>query len=189
MRVLFHPRPGGGSRVVLHREDRVVLEMLSYDRKYRIPHDLAHAVTERELGLSSGVFGCLAAGALFSSATVVSGTLRHDAKARSQAILRANRTGIALAESLAGVLHDAVEHHRIAPLTEAREAWGVLSEHPFPYGECEIRRAHSTLTRLAAAWTHLPPGEGLKFEWPRRLTASGAPVSVPRQRQAPRRVR
>lgn len=163
--------------------------MLSYDRKWRIPHDLAHAVTERELGLGSGVFGCLASGVLFSPARVVAGRLEHDAKTRSEAILRANREGLAIAESLAGVMHDAVEYQRNVPLRAAREAWGVISEEPFPYGECELRRVYSTLTRLADAFAHLQPGEGLKFEWPRRLTAAGAPVSVPRQRHAPRRVR
>ena len=69
--------------------------MPSYSRKYRVPHDLAHLVTERELLLATGVFGSLAAGAMFSNARVVSGRPRHDAAARSKRILAANRRGLA----------------------------------------------------------------------------------------------
>lgn len=187
--VFFHPTPGGGTRTVLHRDDRVTLEMRSYDRKYRVPHDLAHAVTERELNLDSGVFGCLAAGALFSSLRVVEGRCRYDARERSHRLLEFHQRDIAAAEVLAGVVHDAVEHGRPAPWRAAITAWGTVREEPFPYREMDLQRATSTLTRLADAFTHLPPGIGLRFEWPRRLTAAEAPRARPRSRPGPRRAR
>ncbi|HVW42493.1 MAG TPA: hypothetical protein VHC18_14185 [Amycolatopsis sp.] len=175
MRVIFYPRPGGGSRATLFRADRVVLELRSYDRKWRVPHDLAHAVAERELGISAGVFGCLAAGALFSSVRVVEGRLRHDARARGERIVSANARGIARAEIMAGALHHAVEHHH--PVTGARAAWGSVEESEFPYRETDLARAAAELTRLAGAWSRLDAGAGLEFEWPERLTAT---VTAPR---------
>lgn len=45
----------------VHRDDGVVLLLPGYDRKWRVPHDLAHLTTERALGLTDGVFGSLAA--------------------------------------------------------------------------------------------------------------------------------
>lgn len=189
MLVFFHPYPGGGTLTVLHRDDRVTLEMRSYDRKWRVPHDLAHAVTERELQLSGGVFGCLAAGAVFSSVRVVDGRSRYDARERSRRLLAAHERDIAIAEVLASVVHDAVEHGRPTPLRAARDAWRSLRDEPFPYAEIDVQRATSTLTRLADAWTHLPPDTGLRFEWPRRLTAAAAPPARPRPRPGPRRVR
>lgn len=189
MLVFFHPRPGGGARTVVHRDDRVTLEMCSYDRKWRVPHDLAHAVTERELNLRAGVFGCLAAGALLSSVRVVDGRSRYDARERSRRLLAAHERDIAIAESLSSVVHDAVEHGRPTPFRAALDAWGSLREEPFPYAEMDVQRATSTLTRLADAWLHLPPGTGLRFEWPRRLTAAAAPRARPRPRPGPRRVR
>ncbi|GHF75934.1 hypothetical protein GCM10017566_57220 [Amycolatopsis bartoniae] len=174
---------------MLHRDDGVTLQMRSYDRKSRVPHDLAHAVTERELGLSTGVFGCLAAGALFASVQVLEGRLRYDAKERSRRLIAGHARDIAVAEVLSAVVHDAVEHERPTPFAAARAAWGSLREEPFPYEETDVQRATSTLRRLGDAWVHLPAGTGLRFDWPRRLTAAAVPPARPRSRRAPRRVR
>lgn len=197
MLVVFHPLPGGGTRTVLHRADHVLVELRSYDQQWRVPHDLAHAVTERELRMSGGMFGCLAAGALYDSATVVAGRSRYDARERSRRLLAAHAGEIAVAEILSAVVHRAVEqavehdieHRGPAPYPEAVAAWGVLREDPFPYTEMDVQRATSTLTRLADAWLHLPPHEGLRFDWPRRLTAAPPPRPKPPRRPGSRRVR
>lgn len=189
MLVVFRPIPGAGTRTVLHRADHVTVELTSYDRKWRVPHDLAHAVTERELRMSGGVFGCLAAGALYDSAKVVAGRVRYDARERSRRLLAAHAGEIAVAETLSGVVHHAVEHGERVTYRQAAEAWGVLREEPFPYTEMDVQRATSTLTRLADAWTHLPPHEGLRFDWPKWLTATPPPKPRPPRRPGSRRVR
>ncbi|WP_327365488.1 hypothetical protein [Streptomyces sp. NBC_01217] len=179
MRLVFSPAAEAGrSRVVVHRRDGVTLEMRSYDRKFRVPHDLAHAVAERELQLSAGVFGCIAAGAVFSSMRVLTGSPRHDATARSARILKAGARSITLAEVLTGVLHDAVEASPNSPrspavplVNKAREAWGSVEERPFPYSEATLAAAADTLTALADCWSGLTPGEELVFTWPPGLTA------------------
>jgi hypothetical protein len=173
VRLVFSPAgEGGRCRVVVHRRDGVTLEMRSYDRTFRVPHDLAHAVTERELQLGAGVFGCIAAGAVFSSMRVLTGSPRHDAAARSARILKANARSITLAEVLSGVLHRAVEGSLATPLLDtAREAWGSVEERPFPYSEAALAAAAETLTALADDWSGLTPGGELAFAWPPGLAA------------------
>lgn len=178
MRLVFFRMAQGNSRVVVHRRDGVVLEMRSYSRRHRVPHDLAHAVAERELRLAAGVFGCVAAGAVFSSMRVLDGSPRHDAAERSRRIIKANARAITLAEVLSGVLHDAVEEGRTAPLfTRAREAWGIVEEKPFPYTEATLATTAETLSTLTDRWSRLGPEEGLEFTWPPAL---GAPFKSPR---------
>lgn len=75
---------------MIHCPDGVVVWLPSYSRKWRVPHDVAHAVTERELGLAQGVFGSIASVAVFDNMQVVSGRPRHDARAVSARILRSN---------------------------------------------------------------------------------------------------
>lgn len=101
---------------------------------------------------------------------VVSGRVRHDAKRRSQQVLRTNGPGLAVAEVLAGVVHDAVERRdRRRLLAAAREAWGVLREEPFPYGAAELRTAADRLDDAGSRWARLGAEEPLELEWPRAL--------------------
>jgi len=163
---------GDRCRITVHRRDGVTLEMRSYDRKFRVPHDLAHAVTERELKLDAGVFGCIAAGAVFSSMRVLSGSPRHDAAARSARIIKANARSITVAEVLSGVLHDAAEGSLTMPLYKrARESWGIVEERPFPYTEATLAATAEALEALADHWSGLRPGAELAFAWPPGLAA------------------
>ncbi|GHJ40455.1 hypothetical protein [Streptomyces sp. TS71-3] len=172
MRLAFPPAEDGRRRVIVHRRDGVTLEMRSYDRTFRVPHDLAHAVTERELKLNAGVFGCIAAGAVFTSMRVLTGSQRHDAAARSTRIIKANARSITVAEALSGVLHRAAEGTLTRPLyASVREAWGSVEERPFPYTEATITETAKILTAQAESWAALSPGEDLTFRWPPALTA------------------
>ena len=165
----FRRAPRGESEARIHRPDRVVVCLPSYSRKWRVPHDLAHAATERELGLSRGVFGSIAAGAVFENMRVVSGRPRHDARAVSARVLKANGRALTTAEVLAGVLHEAVEHRRPVSRSAAREAWGVVSQDPFPWTDVDIARATDTLRALGEQWSGLDTDGVLEFDWPRRL--------------------
>jgi hypothetical protein len=127
MLVVFTRAAGGSTLVTLHRRDGVVVELPGYDRKYRVPHDLAHLVTERELELADGVFGSVAGGGMFSNMRVVSGKPRHDAGARSKRLLDANKRGLSMAEVLAGAMHDAAEHDAGAQSGGGHNAGGQSS--------------------------------------------------------------
>src|SRR5258707_909697 len=73
MRVEFARRAGGGSLATIERPDGIRLLLTSYDRTNSVPHDLAHFVTERDLGLQRGLWGSIASGALFDSLQILAG--------------------------------------------------------------------------------------------------------------------
>jgi hypothetical protein len=173
-------RDGRGSTVAtIHRGDSVVLELPGYDRKYRVPHDLAHAVTESELGMAEGVFGSIAGGGVFGNMRVVAGRPRHDAADRSRRLLAANKRALGVAEMLAGVVHAAVEHGRTAAIEgDARRAWGMFGTEPFPWTTLTLTAA---VDRLAALTTGFARTGELTFTWPDRLT-SRVPAPAPTHR-------
>ncbi|MDQ2846656.1 MAG: hypothetical protein M3Y77_09975, partial [Actinomycetota bacterium] len=60
------------------------------DRKFRVPHDLAHVAVERDLGQADGVSGTVMAGGLFDKPRIVAGgRRRHDDRQRGAALARA----------------------------------------------------------------------------------------------------
>jgi hypothetical protein len=90
MRVEFWRREDGGSLALIDRDDGVRLALRSYDRTGEVPHDAVHLIGERALAMADGLWGSIAAGALFDSIEVVSGRRRHDRNARSDEIRRRN---------------------------------------------------------------------------------------------------
>lgn len=168
MRVHFHrEEPRGGYAALIRRTDGLTVRLPGVGRTRRVPHDLAHLVAEREFRLSGGVFGSIAAGAMFSNMTLVDGRPRFDTRARSRAVLRVNSAELPLAECLSGVVHDAVEHD-LDPATayrRLREAWDVLRPAPCPYQPMELCRALDVLRQLAERWHLLGPGEVLPLRW------------------------
>lgn len=179
MRIVFVRRPIGESVALIHRPDGVVVALPSYTRKHRIPHDLAHAVVERELGWATGIFGSVAAGAMFDNASVVAGRPRPDAARRSERILRANAGMLGRSELIGGMFHRTVEHRRVAEIgTEIRRAWALTDTGPCPYDEQRLVQVASTLDSLGTAWESV---DELEFFWPDRLIS---PVPAPtRQRE------
>src|SRR4029453_5255316 len=116
MLITFARALSGSTVATIRRRDGVVLELPGYDKKYRVPHDLAHAVTESELGMDRGVFGSIAGGGVFATKRVLAGRERHDAADRSVRLLAANKSPLGIAEVMAAVVHDAVEHGPAGPV-------------------------------------------------------------------------
>jgi hypothetical protein len=184
MRVQFvRSDQGAGYAVLILREDGVTVRLPGYDRTFRVPHDLAHFVAEREFQLSRGVFGCIAAGAMFTNMSLVDGRARYDANSRSRAVLRANSAELGLAECLSGVVHDAVEYGQdLWPAyRRLRESWGTLRSEPIPYEPADLRHALEVLRELGQRWQGLAPGEKLALRW----DGHAAAVPGPRRTRAP----
>ena len=169
----------GSTCATIRRDDGVVLELPSYDRTFRVPHDLAHAVTERALGLSRGVFGSIAGGGVFDNMRVVAGRRpRHDAAERSRRLLAANKVELGQAELIAGIMHKGVEHHA-DPLAQAKEAWHDVMTDPFPWSDDEFRAAAADLAALADVYNATGTVE---FTWPSRLTSPVPPAADKKRR-------
>lgn len=181
MRIVFTRVPEGESVVTIHRPDGVVVRLPSYSRKHRVPHDLAHAVTERELGLAGGIFGTLASGGMFSNARVVAGRPRHDAAQRSARLLRANARDLGVAELLGGVAHRAVEHgHGDDIVALVAQAWSVVGPGAPPFPDEQLVAAAQRLDELGREWEGIPVGGHLEFPWPDRLLR---PIPPPERRR------
>src|SRR5262249_41132501 len=109
------------------RDDGVTLAVPSFDRTAWMPHDLAHYVVERELGLTRGFWGRVADGALFPGIKVLSGRQPPRAAARSQSVIREAGQAGTEAEVLVGILIKIVEKGLAAEGPAARallaEAW------------------------------------------------------------------
>lgn len=166
--VVFTKGAGGSYCCHVHRPDGAVVFVPSFDRKHRIPHDLAHVATERELRMSDGVFGSIMAGALMGDMRVVAGPRRHDDRRRSERIIRANTATRALtvAELLAAVVHDAVETGKRGDLHGwARRHWGTVRQEPFPYPPAALAAARALLEDLAAQWQARPVDGHLAVPW------------------------
>jgi len=183
------PPVGGGMRVQFHRGDRpgayavlvrriggVTVRLPGYDSGLRVPHVLAHFVTEREFRLAYGIFGCIAAGAMFSNMTLVDGRPRYDAQVRSRAVLRAHAAELALAEGLSGAVHTAVEQNLALATAHRRlrEAWEVLRAERCPYEPADLNQVLDALNQLARQWQALEPGETLALRWVPPLTIPNA---------------
>jgi hypothetical protein len=162
VQVEFAKRPGGGSVATVVRPDGVRLLLTSYDRKYTVPHDLAHFATEQRLGLSDGLWGSIAAGALFDSVRVLSG---RRAGVRSDAVRKRNATGLALAEVLVGVVHLGLAGPDQAVVSGLARAWGSVREGRCPYPEAARLAAVRDLRSLGERFASLDAGEALSLRW------------------------
>lgn len=168
MDVRFGKRPGGGSVALIDRPDGVQLRLRSYDRKHAVPHDLAHFVAERAFRLHGGLWGSIAAGAMLDSLDVVSGRLRHDRRARSEQVLRANAAEFGMAEVLAGVVHLGVDQDDRTVARELAAAWGVFHAGPCPVPASRAVDAVAELRALGRQFVALHPDATLPLTWPDR---------------------
>jgi hypothetical protein len=171
MHLTFLHDPRGECLTVIRRADGAEFTLSSYSRKHRVPHDLAHAVTERELGMPDGIFGCIAAGAVFDSMRQTGGKKRYDAKIRSTRILKAANS-IGISEVISSVLHDTVEKDQATPYARIREAWGITRPGPCPYLDEDLERATETLREVSRLWQ--ASSDPLVFPWPKELQATRA---------------
>ncbi|KUL23361.1 hypothetical protein ADL15_46630 [Actinoplanes awajinensis subsp. mycoplanecinus] len=170
MQVVFVHGPTGSTVVTVHRADGVSLVLPGYDRKHRVPHDLAHFATERALEMSGGVFGAIAAGGVFGNMRVVGGKPRHDAAARSKLLLDAHRETLTRAEVLAGVVHRAVEEDAAEQAhLLVRTAWRDLATEPFPWSDDHVHEAVRTLDELSVEWEATGT---VRVIWPDHLVAT-----------------
>jgi hypothetical protein len=182
----FARRKDGGSLATIDRPEGVRLLLTSYDRANSVPHDLAHFVTERDLGLRRGLWGSIASGALFDSVQIISGKRRHDDGARSQAVRRANADELALVEILVGAVHRGLQLSDTAATREIERAWLSVRDSPCPFppdrriaAVAELRRLGLHFGELDAPQDRQEPGPLTPVRRPQRhRLGSHAPASA-----------
>jgi hypothetical protein len=158
MRVTF-PRPADREMAyaVVERDDGVVYRLQGGRAGTALPHDIRHLIVERELGVTDGIWGGIAAGAAFNRDRVLRAELLAD-----------------LVEKIAALddpTPDAIRRLSVAKLP-------VVLRGPAPSPET-LASAARAMQVEAARWARLRPGQELQYEWP------STQVRIPRQVRPP----
>jgi hypothetical protein len=147
-----------------------------------LPHDMVHFVVEAALGLTTGVFGQIAAGGNAGSfrieATGALSAKEHQRAARKQVakgakLVKSQGREGELSE-LAAFLFDIAWRSQSRPdsatqraaLGEAERARGALSADERARIDAARPRVFADFERLSKAWRALKVGEALTLEWP-----------------------
>lgn len=135
-----------------------------------MPHDLAHFVVERELGLRRGFWGSVADGVLFEGMSIVDGRQGPHAATHSKELRKSNRENVIEAEVLVGSFIELIEK-AIAPnsvAAQARLAQRWMPQHPDarPLTSADIERVCAALVAARDRFQKLALGMSFEVEWP-----------------------
>ncbi|HEY1667944.1 MAG TPA: hypothetical protein VGG54_19835 [Trebonia sp.] len=197
MRVRF-PRLADHQRgyAVVERDDGVVYRMDGFTvMGPDLPHDVRHLIVERELRVSDGIFGAIAAGTVWTSMHHLRGRRPPHSADRSQQLKKTQQGKIRRAELLANLVEAIAalddpspgEINQIArmklsvvPVVEPGADPADVIALPPPAALAAAARA---LQVEAARWARLRVGDELVYEWPPVSPASVRTLRpVPRQR-------
>jgi hypothetical protein len=135
-------------------DDGTVLAVRTYSRPLGLPHDLAHYIVERELGLAWGFWGLVAAGATFTSVERCAGRKRPHYDEEGQWLIKRHRDDLTEAESLVGVLMN---------------IWRGIAGADWPAHRCPAQSKPSRPGMPCAQ----PDGNTVPQSWPGRSADSG----------------
>jgi hypothetical protein len=177
MRVTF-PRLADHQRAyaVIERDDGVVYRLYGGTAGPALPHDLRHLVVERELQVTDGIWGGIAAGTVYTSMQHVRGRRPPHAAERSAGLKRAYRDRVFRAELLANLVEavaalddPSVEEIRRLTGTKLAALPGAVADaraDSFVPAPEAIAAAARAMQVAAARWARLRPGGELEYEWP-----------------------
>jgi hypothetical protein len=155
------------SASVALRDDGVTVRVPGYGPVLPLPHDLAHYIVERELGLTRGFWGSVAAGAMFPGMAVLAGRRRPHATERGTAVIKANSAQITRAESLVGGFTVALHEGRTATDSALLRALNAdaTATGGAPVDPATLARASAALNETVARWRDVPTGGVLAVRW------------------------
>jgi hypothetical protein len=149
---------------LVERDDGVVLRMRGAGGGAGLPHDLVHALVERELGMTDGIWGCVADGVVWGSMRHVSGRRPPHADEWSERLKKERAARIGAAELLADLVGRLARGEAVLP--------GEVARAPVP--RAELDRAAAALASAAQRWAAL-----LLLVVPLVLPRAPAPVRGP----------
>jgi hypothetical protein len=170
MEITFTKQTERDYQVFVRRDDGVLLQVRSFDRPRRLPHDIAHFVVENELQLDHGFWGLLAAGVMFSNTRVVAGRVRKEAAERSGSFLKRVGQEPIEAEVLVSVMLDIAEERAEtewwmvkAKLDAAWKPRRSQLQHPICHND--VRRVCRELRIVEQQWRALSVGKSITVRW------------------------
>jgi hypothetical protein len=158
------------SQSVVTRNDRVTLRVAGFGPSEPLPHDLAHYVVEKELGLRRGFWGSVADGAIFPGMTVLAGRQRPHARERSHMLCKTNSHSLTDVEVVVGLLVDLMRNK--IPATSpyaakmvARSVTPTKGSEVRAITEANLQRIGDDLTTMARRWSEVKIGDALVLRW------------------------
>lgn len=149
--------------ITIFRDDGVTLSLRPVGRKYSPPHDVAHFIVEKALGLQKGFWGTVADGAIFPNMTVIEGRQPPHARTRSKELIKANGSYLNQAEVFVGVFQRAL----LANAKDYRKIIGSrVEENRRQLEPDEIDRLWSSFIAFRKHWDKLPIGQRVSLDWP-----------------------
>ena len=155
---------------VITRTDGVTFHVKGVGHMGSIPHDLAHFVVERALGIRQGFWGSVADGAVFGSLTHMSGRRRPRATQRSKDVLKANKRVLTETEILVGLFDKAAADGLGADSPVLRDrlrryTWTAPGHQPRRFTDEQITAVCSGWSDMLRSWHALRIGESLELDW------------------------
>lgn len=172
MRIDFLKNEEATCEINALRADGVLLRVPTFDKKFPLPHDLAHYVVETELACKFGFWGCIAKGVLFPGMTALSGRQPIRARERSNSVLKEAGQSGTEAEVMVGVmvkiLHEELYSDPALALAKVSSEWRPARPTiKFPTG-AENQRICELLRKQESNWHALKPGDCLSVHWRER---------------------
>jgi hypothetical protein len=167
MDIVFRQSGHRREATVVRRHDGVRLSVPVFGKLEPIPHDLAHYVVERELGLQDGFWASVAAGAIFGGMAILEGRQPPHARERSRALIKANHHGILFAEVVVDAVMRAVRGDSLGADPLPIESPVVRSSTRAERDALIAQLLPATHT-MCAQWQAVPLGETLLLVWPDR---------------------
>ncbi|MBR0718931.1 hypothetical protein [Bradyrhizobium liaoningense] len=167
MQITFTRQDRDGRYVThIRRDDGVAYVVRGVGHTFEMPHDLAHLVIERALGLTTGFWGSVSDGAVFPTMTYEGGRRKPKAAQRSKDVLKANARRLVEAEVLVSVFSDTIVqgHAETSPILRYRphERLPARERDIWPGHVSEIYAAYASALR---DWSALRPGEAMRLDW------------------------
>ena len=148
---------------LVERDDGVVFSMRGAGGGIDLPHDLVHAVVERQLGISDGIWGSVADGVVWRSMTHLSGRRPPHAAERSDRLKRERSASVRSAELLADLVERLASGAEVLP--GEIPATGLAPE--------QLAAAAAELRDVQRRWAELTVGEVWVVEWAASPSRSG----------------
>lgn len=153
------------------RADGVTYHVKGVGHMGVIPHDLAHFVVERGLGIRQGFWGSVAAGAVFESLTHVRGRRRPQAAQRSKEVLKENKQVLTETEILVGLFNQAFAEGLGADSAVLRErlrryTWTPPGHQARQVTAAQISEVCSGWREISRRWEELKIVDAMDLDWP-----------------------
>lgn len=169
MEITFTKTGPRSYEVVARRRDGLVIRVNTPDRPQSLPHDMAHYLVERELGFDRGLWGSVAAGAVFKGMQVVSGRRPPHAEERSKAVIKAAHVQLAAAELYVSVVQSVAREGRERDWAFVNacldEVWRPFRGPRRAVSREGVLRACEALREAEREWRELPVGHSLTVPW------------------------